>query len=299
MGFLYRNNAIEEMKVTTNPNHNGYILDGESPAEMVRLINLDRFITRGMGGALAGIPSLPLDKVLDIACGPGGWALDAAFALPDAEVAGIDISATMINYARARALSQGLKNASFEIMDITRPLEFSTGTFDLVNARFLIGVLKREQWPALLAECMRILRPGGILRLTETVNYGTTTSPAYERFFRVLGARALHRAGYGFATSEDSLDMTLALPHLLRKSGCEDVFVKAHALELAPDRVGWADFYETANITSLMLVPLLLKTQVADEQECRELHVQMLVELLQEECYGMWHYVTAYGIKPV
>jgi ubiquinone/menaquinone biosynthesis C-methylase UbiE len=284
------------MKMTTNADHNGYVIDAESPAEMARLINLDRFITRGMGGALAGIPARQLDTVLDIACGPGGWTLDTAFALPDAEVAGIDISTTMINYARARAISQGLKNASFETMNITRPLEFSTDTFDLVNARFLIGVLKREQWPAVLAECMRILRPGGILRLTETLNYGVTTSPAYEQFFR-LCARALYKAGYGFSINEDSFDMTPALPYLLRKSGYEDVFVKAHALEIAPDREGWADFYETANITSVMLAPLFLKTQVADEQECRDLHEKILAELLHEDFYGMWHYVTAYGFK--
>jgi ubiquinone/menaquinone biosynthesis C-methylase UbiE len=283
--------------MATNADHNGYVIDAESPAEMARLINLDRFITKGMGGALAGIPSRPFNNVLDIACGPGGWTLDTAFALPDTEVAGIDISKTMIDYARARALSQGLKNASFEIMNITQPLEFATDTFELVNARFLIGVLKREQWPALLAECMRILRPGGILRLTETLNYGVTTSPSYELFFRLCG-RALYRAGYGFSIYEDSFDMTPALPRLLRKSGYENVTIKAHALEIAADIEGWADFYETANITSLMLVPLFLRTQVSNEQECRSLHDKILVELLEEDFYGMWHYITAWGTKP-
>jgi ubiquinone/menaquinone biosynthesis C-methylase UbiE len=284
--------------MTTNADHNGYVIDAESPAEMARLINLDRFITKGMGGALSGIPSQQFNTVLDIACGPGGWTLDTAFALPDTEVAGIDISKTMIDYARARAISQDIKNASFETMDISQPLEFNTGTFDLVNARFLIGVLKREQWPALLAECMRILRPGGILRLTETLNYGVTTSPSYELFFR-LCARALYKAGYGFSINEDSFDMTPALPHLLRKLGYENVTIKAHALEIAAGLEGWADFYETANITSLMLTPLFIRTQVSDEEECRSLHDKILVELLEEDFYAMWHYITAYGTKPV
>ncbi len=283
--------------MTTNADHNGYVIDTESPAEMARLINLDRLITRGMGGALANLPSRSLNQVLDIACGPGGWVLDIAFGLPDAEVAGIDISTTMINYARARASSQWLKNASFEVIDITQPLEFSADTFDLVNARFLLGVLKREQWPTLLADCMRILRPGGILRLTETQNYGITTSPSYERLSR-LCSRALFKTGYGFSIHEDSLDMTPALPYLLRKSGYEDVFVKAHALEIAPSMEGWADFYETATITNTMVTPLLIKTQVASEQECRALHEKILIELLNENFYGMWHYVTAYGVKP-
>jgi hypothetical protein len=36
-------------------------------------------------------------------------------------------------------------------------------------------------WPVLIQECMRITRPGGIIRLTEFDTYGTTNSPAVEK----------------------------------------------------------------------------------------------------------------------
>jgi SAM-dependent methyltransferase len=127
--------------MTTNPDHNGYVIDAESPTEMARLINLDRFIIKGMGGALAGVPLEGLNKVLDLACGPGGWTLNVAYALPDAEVAGVDISKTMIDYARARATSQGIANASFERMNIAEGLDFSDNTFDLMYAHLATG------WP--------------------------------------------------------------------------------------------------------------------------------------------------------
>lgn len=67
--------------ITDMPGNNSYFFDPESPAEMARLINLDQFITRNMGGPLTGItdPS-SLSTVVDLACGPDGWVLDIAFA---------------------------------------------------------------------------------------------------------------------------------------------------------------------------------------------------------------------------
>src|SRR5579884_90504 len=133
---------------------NTYGLYPESSVEIARLINLDRMTTTETGGIFAGLPESdlpPLNNALDLGCGPGSWVLDAAFAYPDCEVAGIDIRRSMIEYAWARARSQRLFNASFGVMDITEPLDFSSDTFDLVHARFLSGVLHREIWMPLIA----------------------------------------------------------------------------------------------------------------------------------------------------
>jgi|GEM_PF-2687044 SAM-dependent methyltransferase len=142
---------------------NSYLLDTESPAEMARLINLDQMTTRAMGGPL-GEQALErraqLRTILDMGYGPGGWVLDAAFTQPESEVAGVDISKTMIAYANARARSQGISNASFEVMNIMKPLDFAAASFDLVNARFLFAALPEAIWPSFLSECMRLLRPG-------------------------------------------------------------------------------------------------------------------------------------------
>src|SRR5689334_25322739 len=105
---------------------NTYIFDSESPTEMARLITQDRAVTQAMGGSLSGIADpFALHNILDLGCGPGGWVLDMAFELPDAEVEGVDISRGMVNYANARARTQQLSNASFGVMDITKPLKFS------------------------------------------------------------------------------------------------------------------------------------------------------------------------------
>src|SRR6185312_15034081 len=91
-----------------------------------------------------------------------------------------------------------LLNASFEVMNILAPLDFSDHTFDLVNIGPSGARIPRSAWPTLLHECLRVLRPGGILRLTQTDGAGSTTSPAYERFHR-LTVQALHQAGCGFS----------------------------------------------------------------------------------------------------
>src|SRR5690242_9875818 len=101
---------------------NNYIFDSESPTELARLMALDRAITQTTG-LLSGISgTFVMRNVLDLACGPGGWVLDVAFQHAEVEVAGVDISRSMIDYANTRALTQKRVNASFEVMDITQPL---------------------------------------------------------------------------------------------------------------------------------------------------------------------------------
>lgn len=282
---------------TNSSEGNSYVIDAESPTEMARLMQLDRIITKGMGGPLADIPPRLLENILDVACGPGGWVLDVAFEHPETEVAGIDISRTMINYANARASSQKLYNASFGVMSITQPLDFPNEAFDLVNARFLIGVLKQENWKQFLADCMRVLKPGGILRLTETQDYGRTNSRAYEDYLALL-SEALYKAGYGFAVDGRTFDLTHMLPSLLRDAGCQDIHITAHALEVSADTDVWPDFYQNAEVTFQMVTPLLLRTGVADQEKLAALLPHISRDLRSDNFRGMWHYTTVWGIKP-
>lgn len=53
---------------------NTYFIDTESSAEMARLLNQDRIITKAMGGLLAEQSEETVDRirrVLDVGCGPG------------------------------------------------------------------------------------------------------------------------------------------------------------------------------------------------------------------------------------
>lgn len=148
---------------------NPYFIDPESGAEMARLLDQDRLVTKGMGGLFSGLTDSEISsiqRILDIACGPGGWAQEVAFAYPEKEVVGIDMSQAMIEYARQQVHLQHLKNATFQVMNVMKPLTFDDKSFDLVDARS-ISFLPPAAWHGGLQECLRILRPGGFIRLSE------------------------------------------------------------------------------------------------------------------------------------
>ncbi len=98
----------------TTPSNNTYVLDGENTAEMARLIQQDLLVTAQMGGLLPERPDFAgFSRVLDIACGPGGWVHEVAAAHPTIEDMGIDLSRIMIQYAQAQARVRGLENTRF------------------------------------------------------------------------------------------------------------------------------------------------------------------------------------------
>src|ERR1019366_9399445 len=261
-------------------NTSGYIFDPENAAEMARLINQDHLATEAAGGIFAGLsPAIiePLHTILDVACGPGSWVLDVAYAHPTIEVVGIDISQTMIQYALARARSQRIPNASFKIMDIKKRLKFPNVSFDLVNARFLFGVLQRNEWKLFIHECTRILRPGGILRLAEPVNMGNTNSPAHRQFTTLL-TKAMWRAGYGLG-DESSIDSTFLFPSLLQEAGYEDIHYHSSIIDASTGTEQWSGSYENYLVVGTVSKPLIAKTGVASLEEYEQVHQQMLIEM--------------------
>jgi ubiquinone/menaquinone biosynthesis C-methylase UbiE len=276
----------------------GYFLDAESASEMARLIHQDMIMTRKMGGPLAEqVDPSSFSHILDIGCGSGGWVLDVAFANPDSEVAGIDISKTLIDYANTRARSQGLPNVSFEIMDVTKPLTFLDHTFDLVNSRLLVGSLHRNVWPQLVQECFRITRPGGVLRMTELDTTGVTTSPAFNYLDSLL-LKANWLVGHGFSPDGRTTCMTPMLPALLRNAGFQLVQHKAHAIELSAGTENHIDFYRDYEVFFKMVLPFLVSVGVATQEEVEQAYQQMLIEMLKDDFKGMWYLLTAWGKKP-
>jgi len=218
-----------------HPSENSYIIDQESAAEMARLLEQDLVVTKHMGGLFPqDIDVSHIHNILDIASGPGGWVQEVAFAYPDKQVVGIDISQNMLSYARAQAAIQGLNNASFLFMDATSPLQFPDASFDMVNVRFVSGFLWKEAWPQLAAECVRVTRPGGIIRLIEsdTAAIGATTSTALEKMYRLL-IKAGYRMRMHFSPTEDSNYMVLTpmFRRFLQQAGCQNIRQTAHMVD--------------------------------------------------------------------
>jgi ubiquinone/menaquinone biosynthesis C-methylase UbiE len=277
---------------------NTYILDAESGTEMARLMKQDRLITQGMGGLFPERDDVStMHNILDIAAGPGGWVLDVAFTYPKVEIVGIDISRIMIEYARAQAWTQGLNNARFEVMDALKPLAFPDNSFDLVNARFLVGFVPAIGWPKLVDECMRITRPGGIIRLTEFDEPGTTNSPAFAEW-AALTFRATRMAGLMSSPDGHNFGMTTMLSRLLHDVGCQDIDRKAHAIDFSVWTGAHGLMYQNCVVAFKLVQPFIVKMGVMTQEEADQKYQQMLVEMMQDDFNALWYYLTAWGRKP-
>lgn len=103
-------------------------------------------------------------RILDAGVGTGR---NIPFYPPDASVVGIDLSPAMLARAAQRAHQVG-RVVDLRLMDVTR-LDLPERSFDAAVASFLFCVLPDEQQVPALREIVRILKPGGTLRLLEYV----------------------------------------------------------------------------------------------------------------------------------
>jgi SAM-dependent methyltransferase len=113
--------------------------------------------------------------VLDVATGPGWTAAEAA--RRGADVVGVDLSAAMLEEARARYPDIDFRQSAAE------ELPFDDGSFDVVVSAF--GMPHFADHAAVFRECHRVLRDGGRLAVA------SWNPPPGNQFFAIaLGAIA-------------------------------------------------------------------------------------------------------------
>ena len=155
---------------------------------------------RAMLGALAGrMPDGA--QALDIACGTGDLAFAVQQLAPGVRSRGIDASSRMIVAAQARAAAAGAGAPMFEVGDMSTISEQS-GSVQLVTGGYALR--NAPDWRAALAECARVLAPGGVLA---TLDFYRPVNPIWRAlllgYLRVAGevvGRAWHGHGivYGY-----------------------------------------------------------------------------------------------------
>jgi SAM-dependent methyltransferase len=105
-------------------------------------------------------PDIEPLRILDMGCGIGTSTVPAAVAFPSAEVHGIDVGASMLRYARARAEHLGAK-VHFSQANAERT-RFPDAYFDVVYSCVVLHETAEAAMVNVLAESKRLLRPGGI-----------------------------------------------------------------------------------------------------------------------------------------
>jgi ubiquinone/menaquinone biosynthesis C-methylase UbiE len=273
-----------------------YFNDPENVAEMARLLGQDHLITKGMGGLFSERFDLSgVHRILDVACGPGGWALEVASTYPEIEIVGVDVSRAMIAYANAQARVQGLDKASFQVMDIQKPLNFPDGSFDLVNARF-INFLPAAAWPGLMREFGRITRPGGVIRLTESEWWYFTNSPTLENLNAMI-IRALQLQGESFSRSGRFTGVLPMLGRFLLDAGCVSVNYRSHVIDYSYGTEAYEGFRHDAGIVFKLFQPFIVRMGVATQEEVKQLYEQMQLEMGKDDFRGLMLPLTAWGEK--
>jgi ubiquinone/menaquinone biosynthesis C-methylase UbiE len=107
----------------------------------------------------------PGQRVLEIGPGPGRLLIPAARrVLPGGTVVGLDIQPGMIERLKARAASEDVSNLATVIGDASES-HFPPESFDVVFLCTVLGEIQDR--PAALAQCYRVLKPGGRLSITE------------------------------------------------------------------------------------------------------------------------------------
>jgi ubiquinone/menaquinone biosynthesis C-methylase UbiE len=272
--------------------------EADGNAEMIRLMIQDQHATREMGGPLTEQTNLTACKrLLDVACGPGGWLIETAVAHRQIqELVGIDLSWRMIEYAQAQAKAQRVdRRTRWLVMDALQPLSFPDASFDLVNTRFSSSYLAVEGWPRFLGELVRVTRQGGVVRVTEGELVTQSSSPALMRFLQM--ARC---AGYkgGYSLSSERWGVTEKLEQWLTECGCQQVQSRTYAFEHKAGTV------ETQYLGQNMLyglqntLPFLRKWDCLRE-DYESVSEQALLEVQQDDFHAQGEVVTAWGIKPL
>jgi SAM-dependent methyltransferase len=121
----------------------------------------------GCGAPLELVPISPGAVVLDLGSGAGFDALQAARRVGDTgRVIGVDMTAAMIERARANAERSGLSNVEFRL-GLIEELPVEAASVDVVISNCVINLSPEKQ--RVFAEIHRVLRRGGWLAVSDLV----------------------------------------------------------------------------------------------------------------------------------
>ena len=139
-----------------------------------------QFLDRRNSGNSAAylLPHLePGMRLLDLGCGPGTITVGLAAAVSPGEVHGIDMEESQIALAQSGAQTGNHTNATFQVGNALS-LPFEDNYFDVVHAHAV--TMHIPDTPALLAEVLRVLKPGGIFATRDLIAESSFIEPGTE-----------------------------------------------------------------------------------------------------------------------
>jgi len=172
-------------------------------------------------------------QILDAGTGTGAWALGLAKEVPESvQIYGTDISTN--NFPTSTPPNVHLTVAS----TMSLPEEW-TGRFDLLHQRYLLAAFLREQWPTVLSEMYRVLKPGGTVQVVELdLLSPKSKGPAMEEVYKICKG-CYDKNGLVF-------EIASILGPLLEKAGFVDIQVEKKSMPMGKM---WGEYGKQGVIT--------------------------------------------------
>ena len=154
-------------------------------------------------------------RVLDSGSGTGQWAFDLCAEFPDAVVVGFDLEPSKPDQPA---------NYRFVHGNLLHGLPFATDRFDFIHQRLLVPGIPLKRWAEVVAELVRVARPGGWVELVEADWAIESGGSASERLVEIAG-----RLGRSHGLDTTGI-VFRSLGTCLERAGLVDV--KRHAVDV-------------------------------------------------------------------
>jgi SAM-dependent methyltransferase len=260
-----------------------------------------RLFLREMQGRL--VPDeVPVDQVhtvLDFLCGPGTWCLDLGSRYPAMHIYGVDCNYRIILQAQENVALAQMDRVEFRFANRHQPLLFPDGMFDLIHVQNGTRFLCLDEWPVMLNELYRLLKPGGWLNLVD-FEMGPTSQPALDRVLGFLGQILVRLDRSNSPNGLLPFNSCTLGPQRMISQGFTQVNYRLYPVNLG----GWNNPIGRAYLSSIvvrpeMMVNLAVETGVATAEELQPLLREMQRELQQMGFCGAGMILSTSGQKPV
>ena len=246
---------------------------------------LFRFALRGNYAAPIQTPA----SILDVGTGTGRWAMEMSSLFPLANVVGLDVVPPPAdeNASLGHGLDRRPDNYIYIQGNVLDGLPFPDASFDFVHQRLLVAALPEARWPGVVAELLRVTRPGGWVELLEAIP--TKGGPGMNALYEWLVAVGLRRGVN-----------TLVTPHIadfLRAAGAQSVV--ARDLPMAMGKWGGrAGIMMETNYFALHkgLEAMMEQQGITTARAFEEAMAAARQEIAQGQY--IWPYFLAYGQRP-
>jgi SAM-dependent methyltransferase len=233
-------------------------------------------------------------RILDLGCGTGIWAIEVADEYASAQVVGVDIAPVQAQWVPP--------NCSFELDDIEADWTWKEGTADFIFARDLIVSIR--DFPRLIDQCYKHLRPGGWIEfhcITGVLGCDDGTIPNDSYLQKFSDNMATSAAKWG-----TPVDDPLRWRQQFQDRGFQSVTERIFKCPCSPwpkDKrlklIGAWEQHNLLNNLEGICMRVFTKTLGMSEEEIRVFLAFLRKDVRNLNMHGYWPYYVVYAQKPL